>query len=273
MKKVFSKLSRSARRRWKVGIFLSVSLLVAVLLAKPAYRVFRDWRVEMNATQASEAFAAGNYSEARRLAMSVLRLKKDRHDMLVVLQRSMDELNDPGAVNISRILLDHPDATEDDRIRGFKNSCEALPFATAAGVWMAMGKEKANSPPYLELFTKRLIDQDLAAEAAELLLNRKDLGEEPELRLQVVRALLKLGTRELVMRAQFEISELMQDEGEFALPAYRLLSAVPPEAFRSGYFPELEEWVKRQEGATVDDQLLALIQHLQRLPGQTEAIA
>jgi hypothetical protein len=57
------------------------------------------------------------------------------------------------------------------------------------------------------------------------------------------------------------------------MPAYRLLAAGPPEALRSAYFPELEEWVKQQDGATVDDQLLAVSQRLQRFPKQKESIA
>lgn len=276
MKKIFSKLSRKWRKRIKIGGILSVFFFAAVLLAKPAYRVFRDWRVENNASEATEALAAGNYTVARRLAMSVLRLQDDRHDMLLVLQRSMDALNDPGAVNISRMLMAHPDATEEDHIRGFQVICSELPLATTAGIWMSMDPEKANSPPYLAAYTERLIDQDLPNEAARLLLNRMDLEREPELRLQAIRALITMGQSEQLERAQLEISEMMEEEGKWAISAFRLLAMVPAEQFRSAYFPELEEWVKRKEGATIDDQLLAVTQRFERLkefPGQAETIA
>jgi hypothetical protein len=273
MKKDSLKFSPKIRYLSRVGIVVAVCLLAAVLLAKPVYRVFRNWRVESNAAEAGEALAAGKFPEARRLAMSVLRLQENRHDMLKVLHCSMAALNDPGAADVSRMLMAHPDATEEDRVRGFQECCAELPIATVAGIWMAMGKEKAESSPYLTPFTRRLIDQDLLDAAAELLLNRRDLDREPELRLQAVRVMMKHGSAKLLERAQYEISEMMQDDGKLSMPAYRLLAAVPPEALRSAYFPELEKWVKQQDGATVDDQLFAVSQRLQRFPKQKESIA
>lgn len=255
-----------------VSLTVVLCLGLGALLARPAYRMVREWRIERNAENAALALAAGDYAEARRLAMSVLKLHRERHDMLVILQRSMEELKDPNAVNISRALMAHPDATEEDRIRGFRETCANMPIAVATRTWRALGEEKANSPAYLTPFVTRVIDQGLPREAARMLLTRNDLDLHPELRFQAVRVLLMADGGKYLDRAQFEISELMEVGGKLALPAFRLLAEVPPASFRSAYFPELEQWISEQEGATADDRLLALIQRRHRFPDQEEAI-
>lgn len=261
-----------SRRRWRIAILTILGLAVLGLLTKPSYRLFREWRIERNATGATEALAAGNLPEARRLALAVLRLKAERHDMLVVLQRAMEELDDPNAVGVSRVLMEHAQATEDDRIRGFRATCEGLPLATVTRTWQALGAEKANSPEYLAPYVTRLIDQGLPAEAARLLQFRNDLDLQPILRFQAVRLLFHDPKEEHLDRAQFEISELMENGGTLALPAFRLLSGVPLQQFRSAYFPELESWIAAWDGATTDDRLLALVQRLQRYPDQKPEI-
>jgi hypothetical protein len=270
---VFSKLRRSRHRfLWMASLTTVLCLGVGALLAKPAYRMLREWRIERNAENAATALAAGDYAEARRLAMSVLQLHNERHDMLVILQRSMEELKDPNAVNISRALMVHPEATEEDRIRGFRETCANMPIAVATRTWRALGEEKANSPAYLTPFVTRVIDQGLPGEAAKMLLTRNDVDQHPELRFQAVRVLLMADEGKYLDRAQFEISELMQEGGKLALPGFRLLAGVPPAQFRSAYFPELEPWVAAQEGATADDRLLALIQRRHRFPEQEAEI-
>jgi hypothetical protein len=273
MMQIFSKLRRSRHRGLLMATLTVVLCLgVGALLTKPAYRVFREWRIERNAKNAATALAAGDYAEARRLAMSVLRLHKERHDMLVILQRAMEKLNDPNAVNVSRALMVHPEATEEDHIRGFRETCANMPIAVATRTWRALDQEKANSPAYLTPFVTRVIDQGLPSEAAKMLLTRNDLDLHPELRFQGVRVLLMVNEGKFLDRAQFEISELMQEGGAMALPAFRLLSGVPPAMFRSAYFPDLEKWIAAQQEATADDRLLALIQKRQRFPEQDEEI-
>lgn len=260
---------RSRHRRLVVDYLILVLCLGAsLMLAKPAYRVFRDWRTGKIAENAAEALAAGDFAEARRLARTVLVTQSERHDMLVILQRSMEALNDPDAAHVSRMLMVHPEATEEDRIRGFRDTCSSMPIAMVTATWMALGEEKAYSPAYLLPFATRWIDQGLNDVDGPMLIERADLALEPELRLQAVRGLMKSNKDPSLRLAQSHIAELMADGGGTALPAFRLLAGVPLEKFRADGFPDLEGWILTQPEATVDDQLLALIQKRHRFPGQ-----
>ncbi|MEO0017154.1 MAG: hypothetical protein RLZZ522_437 [Verrucomicrobiota bacterium] len=260
------------RKKSTAVILAVVALAAAALLAKPAYRRAREWRIDQNANNATAALAAGNYTEARQLATAVLRLHDDRLDMLVVLQQAMEKLHDPAAVNIAKMLLSHPKTTAEERIHYFQMICTELPMASVVQTWQTMGVELANSPPYLAPLLTRLVDQGLLNEAARLLPARGETPMAPELRLQGARMLLKSNLKERRERGQLEIAELMEAGGDTALPAFRLLAEVRLPELRAGYFPEFEEWIRTQAGATLDDQLLALSQRRQRYPLQESQI-
>ena len=278
-------VSSEFRRRWYpllrcARFWADVSIILCIIiggvLAKPAYHAFRDWRIERIASDAVAALKNRNYTESRRLASAVLKLRKDRYDMLDVLHRSMVELHDPDAYYAANALMAHPAATEGDRIRGFTEACASLPLATVLGIWQAMDKERGNSPVYLIPLFERVIDQGLyvpAAASARLLLSRADVDKQPELRLQAVRILLGTGSPEDLKRAQSEITDIMRGNYKQALPAFRLLAGIPLAEFRSAYFQDLEAWISHQEYASTEDRLLALIQPLQRHPEQAAEIA
>ncbi len=268
------KRSRKENRRLVVNsMILVLCLLISAMLAKPAYLAFRQWRTEGMAKHAAEALATGDFEEAKRLANTVLVIDRERHDMLTILQRSMEELKEPDAVNLSRILMFHPEATEEDRIRGFEDTCATMPIASVTATWMAFGEKKAFSPPYLLPFVTRWFDQGLNDEDGPMLMYRTDIDLVPELHLQAVRGLMKSTKDPSLGKAQSHIAELMANGGDTALPAFRLLAGVPLEEFRDDVFPDLESWIQTQPEATTDDQLLALIQKRYRFPDQLNALA
>jgi hypothetical protein len=272
--KSIRKLWRSEYRPLVVDVLILVlCIFISAKLARPAYQAFREWRTEMIARDAAKALAAGDFAEAKRLAKTVLVTKRERHDMLTILLRSMEELKDPGAVDISRMLMVHPEATEEDRIRGFEDTCASMPIASVTSTWMALGEKKAFSPTYLLPFATRWFDQGLNDADGPLLMNRTDLALEPELHLQAVRGLMKSTSDPSLSNAQSHIAGLMAVGGDTALPAFRLLAGVPLEEFRDDAFPDLESWIQTQPEATTDDQLLALIQRRYRSPDQLNDLA
>jgi hypothetical protein len=255
------------------SLILVLCILISAMLAKPAYVAFRQWRTERMAEDAAEALAAGDFVEAKRLAGTVLVINRERHDMLTILQRSMEGLKDPGAVDISRMLMVHPEATEEDHIRGFEDTCASMPIASVTATWMALGEKKAFSPTYLLPFATRWFDQGLNDEDGPRLMNRTDLSLEPELHLQAVRGLMKSTSDPSLSNAQSHIAGLMAVGGDTALPAFRLLAGVPLEEFRDDAFPDLESWIQTQPEATTDDHLLALIQRRYRFPDRLNDLA
>jgi len=265
------------RPKWKIlliGLACLTALgIVGYMLAKPAYHKFRAWRIEQNAVSAQQALAAGRYDEARRLALSVVRLrKKDRHEMLVVLRESMDKLDDPRAVGIARSLMVVPGHTPEDRIKGFEMTCERLPTAVVFGTWSGLDKKERRDPAFLAPLVKRLIDQGLIGDAKNLLSKCYDIDRQPALLLERARLRLMSGNSANLDGAQFDIAAVMAMGGCHALPAFRMLAEVPWDKFRSGYFPELGEWIAKQKAATVSDRLIALIQEFSRFPQRASEI-
>ena len=250
----------------KYGIPVLLVLLLAAVVAKPVYRVFREWRVDRNVGEAREAFEKADYTEARRLAMSVLNIRKKDYEMLRLLQRSMLELGDPNGFDLAMSLMDHEQATEEDRLLGFQVSCRELPLPSVVQLWARQGNDLASTPEYLVPFVSRLIDDGETEQAGQLLLKRSDQYLEPELRFQTIRMLMESGRKEMMERGQFAISDIMFNDGDDRMEAFRLLSKVPVEDFRSGIFLDLDEWIRKQAGASVDDFLLAKHQELQRYP-------
>lgn len=260
------------RQITKITLVVLAIAIVVALAAKPSYQIFRDWRISSNANSAERAFDMGNYDKARRLALTVLKYRKDDYPMLKLLQRSMSKLRDPQATSLAIMLMHNPECSEEDRLLGITIACQKLPLASAAQLWISLGPERRQTPDYLLPFVTRLIDEGVLDQAAQLLLSRSELDTEPELHLQAMRMWLDSDEPAMQKRGQYAISNVMFNDADLQLEAFRLLSNTPPEKFQSGYFSELKDWISKQEEATVSDRLLAQIQELQRRPNDITEI-
>ena len=249
-----------------------VLLILGALAAKPVYRAFREWRVDRNVADAQVAFESEDYAEARRLALAVLNFRKQDYEMLRLLQRSMTELGDPRGFDLAMSLMRHEQATDEDRLLGFRLSCEEMPLSSVVQLWISLGNEVASAPEYILPFVTRLIDQNEIEQAASLLLSRSDRSLKEEMQFQSARMFIKAGGDGMLDRGQFEISDIIFNDGKYRLEAFRLLSDVPVERFDSGSFSELDAWIREQADATVDDYLLAKKQDLERYPDRQDEI-
>jgi hypothetical protein len=262
--------------KWKtilvgLGILLALGI-VGYILAKPVYHRFRSWKIDQNGVAAQKALAEGRYDDARRLALSVVRMKKGRYDMFKVLRVSMEKLDDPRAVGIARTLMVLPGHTREDRIDGFEMTCAKLPMALVFGTWGALTEEERKDPAFIAPLEERLIDQRLIGDAQKLLTFSSDIDQHPELLFQRARLNIASEDSEKLDNAQFDIAAVMRMGGAQALPAFRLLDKVPWDKFHSAYFPELGKWLSTQKDATVSDRLIALIQEFRRFPQRSVAI-
>lgn len=263
--------------RWRRALLVAGVLLLLALLslvsAKPAYRAFREWRIERNAVQARVALQEGRHEEARRLSMAVLRLRKERLDMLQVLRQAMEQLGDPAAPDVARIIMTHPDATEAQWREGFLQTCEHMPTAVVIGTWLQLGPSRQRDPGFSALMARRLIDQGLWQAASEVLRQSSDPGGIcDELRLQKARLWLATEGEDGALRGQAEIAGMLRDGGPGALEGFRLLATVPESLFRADTYPDLVAWLDGREGVTTGDRLLALRQAIRRYPSRAQEI-
>jgi hypothetical protein len=249
-------------------ILIALAGLIALLLASlfPAYQAFRKWDLKRGASLAKQALAAGDYSEARRRALELLRVNQNDDAMLLVLYTAMVAQNDPKAAEIAQHLARHVAGTLESRLDGFQKVCADLPLPRVFQSWLTLPAADRQLPGFLSAFVSRLIEQEMPKEADELLRQNPALPDDPELQGLQARSWLAMGTADESIQAQQKIAELMEQGGTTALPAFRLLAQVPQKQFRSGYFVEIAPWLAQQAAATPADHLLGRIQQLQRTP-------
>jgi hypothetical protein len=253
-----------------VGLaFLALLILAASI---PLYAGYRKWDLRRTERQAQESLAAGNFDEARQLAQVVLRAKQNDPAMLKVIHAAMVAQKDPGAADLARYLTRESSSDEASRLNGFRDICAELPLPSVFHSWLTLTDGDRKLAAYVKLFTTRLIQQAMPAEADQILQQYLQTWGDPELQLLQARAWLAKGTPGDLSRAQRQIAGLMEQAGCTGLAAFRLLSPVPLDQFRSGYFLEIAPWLEQQQGATAADKLLGHIQQLQRTPSEKSRI-
>jgi hypothetical protein len=258
------------KRRIMAGRAILVILLVAGSI--PLYAVYRKWDLRRTERQARQSLAAGKFGEARELAQEVLRAKQDDPAMLKVIHAAMVAQKDPGAAELARYLIRESSSDEASRLDGFRDVCAELPLPRVFHSWLTLPAADRNLAAYVKPFATRLIEQSMPEDADQILQQYLQASDDPELHLLQIRAWLATGTPGDLSRAQKKIAGLMDQGGTSGLAAFRLLSQVPLDQFRSGYFLEIAPWLEQQQGATAADKLLGHLQPLQRTPAEKPRI-
>ena len=262
------------RMKCKRRIMAGRAILVILLLAGsiPLYAVYRKWDLRRTERQAQQSLAAGKFGEARELAQEVLLAKQDDPAMLKVIHAAMVAQKDPRAAELARYLIRESSSDEASRLGGFRDVCAELPLPLVFHSWLTLPAADRKLAAYVKPFITRLIEQSMPEEADQILQQYLQASDDPELQLLQIRAWLAKGKPEDLGRAQKRIAGLMDQGGTTGLLALRLLSQVPLDQFRSGYFPEIAPWLERQQGATTADKLLGHLQPLQRPPAEKSRI-
>lgn len=244
-------------RLWIILWIAVGASVVAVLLARPAYRAFRSWRIASLSSQAEEALAAQDYREARRLALSALNMKKGMLEVLETLKVAMEELQDPRAIGIARAIMAHPDSPPERKLEGFRDTCEHLPLVYVIGTFAILADQQEPDPIYIQAFASRLIDDGLYEDAASLLLRRTDLDFHPQLFAEATRLSFVAGAPDLVRRGLTELGMYMRNRPQDALPAFRQLRHLGQRGWDPRFLPDLDTWLDSVEGVQASDRLIA----------------
>lgn len=151
-------------------IVAAVLGVLGVLVGKPAYQVFKDWRLERNLAAAKVAVTEERMDEARDLSLTVLRAGDPRIDTFRVLEKSMGALRDPLHGEISRALMAHPDSSDEDRLNGFVGVARESPMGVVGQAWTLLPVSCQQKPSFALAFADRLIAGQRFSEAAVVLL-------------------------------------------------------------------------------------------------------
>lgn len=263
-------LKRRRKRRIQIGLLVLLGFVLACVW--PAYLGIRKWNLWWGEQVAREALVAGDFSEARRRAQLILREDPTNFDMLRILHAAMVAQKDPKSSELVSALARDPTGTPESRLNGFREVCASRPLPSVFRNWLTLPDGDRKLPGFLKEFVTRLIEQGMPGEAEELLRQSPETSRNPELQLLQARCWLGKGTAADILRAQEKIADLMDDGGPAGLSAFRLLSQIPLDQFRSGYFMEIGPWLEQQPEVTPADLLLGRIQQLDRFPAEKSRI-
>ena len=163
----------------RAGLWLVVIAGIAAVAGRPAYREFKVWRAKTHLENARQALDAGRPAEAREYTFAAIALSPQNFTAIPLLAESMEALNDPRAADIARILLGHPEASDTDRLMGFRIMAEDAPLATVGAAWHFLGPDRQNQAEFRIAFVRRLIEQTQFQEAAMLLQEGGTRGQSP----------------------------------------------------------------------------------------------
>ncbi|MGE9270454.1 MAG: hypothetical protein ACQKBU_06595, partial [Verrucomicrobiales bacterium] len=248
----------------KKTIILIILVIAAFFGAKPGYRFFREWRIERNASAARDAFDAKDYSDARSLALAVLNSRPNQFDMIKILHRSLEELNSEDTPSAAIAVMKHPKASPAEKLDAFQSATHNAPTAFMIRLWLQLDPEVAASVEYLDLIIERLLSEGDVGRAAQLIAAATTTTVNPDILMLAIKTAVRSGRPEVVEIGQNAISEMISRDDPRALEAFRFLRFISPQHFRSGYFPDLQQWISSQDQATVADQLIGLRQEVYR---------
>ena len=175
-------------------------LLAAVLLGavglfavKPAYRVFRAWRLERNLVAAQAAVEEVRMDEARDLSLTVLRAGDPRIEAFRILEKSTASLRDPRHGDIARALMFHPEGSDEDRLKGFRGIVVEAPLGMLGQVWGSLPAGCQRDARFATVFADRLLAERRFNEAASVLLGVAEAARGQEVEQRLARVLIGSG--------------------------------------------------------------------------------
>jgi hypothetical protein len=222
-------------------IFLS---LIGFFGIRPGYKSFKVWRVNQNLAAAKVASSEVRMSDARDLSLTVLQAGDPRIDAFRVLEKSMESLRDPRHADIARALIQHPQSTDEDRLKGFSVLVREVPLALVGQAWAGLPSECRNQIGFTVLFADRLIDDRKYSEAVSILLSIQDTAKSDSVRQRLAKILVLSEKRQGLEEAQRKISEnvvLPQADLNRWLDVFEL---IPPLALDSELLAPLREVLK-----------------------------
>lgn len=240
--------------------FLAVAVVLAAMgmtLLRPAYRVFKSWRLERNLAAAQVAVEEVRMDEARDLSLTVLRAGDPRIEAFRILEKSMDSLRDPRHADIARALISHPEGSDVDRLKGFRGMVADVPLGLLGQGWSSLPESCKTNPEFAILFADRLGEDRRFSEAASVLLGVPEKVRTAGTEQGLIRILIRSGKREGYDEAQRRMAALWPVTAEGLAGWLDLLEEIPPLSLRPEYLVRVKSALE-SPGTTEDPARVAL---------------
>jgi hypothetical protein len=210
--------------------FVMLLLLAAglgLLAVKPAYRVFKSWRVARNLVAAQKAVEDVRMEDARDLSLTVLRAGDSCIEAFRILEKSTASLRDPRHRDIARALMVHPGGSDEDRLNGFRGIAPNSPLGLLGQAWNTLPTECQSDPRFAFVFADRLIQARHLSEAASVLLAVPAAARTPALDRRLIQILIGSAKRDGYDEAQRLIAQSFPSDDSAISEWLDLLESIP----------------------------------------------
>ncbi|MEI7954231.1 MAG: hypothetical protein WCJ66_03585 [Verrucomicrobiota bacterium] len=211
-------------------VIMSAALAgMALLVTKPGYHRFRAWMTQRNLVAARKAIAELRMDDARNLSLSVLHAGDSRLEAYQILEKATAALRNPMHGDIARVLMAHPQSTDEDRINGFRGVASEVALGLVGQTWRSLPIERQHDRRFALIFAERLIAERRFGEAASVLLAVPEAERGSPVQQRLVQLLISSGKREGYDEAQRMIAEQMpRDDSPTNIGGWlALLEAIP----------------------------------------------
>jgi len=245
-------------RRKKIAAWSIAALLAAGLSARPAYRAFREHRINQNLQAANSAALQGDWSAARDSARSVLLARQD-FQAYRIWTRALGKLGSPTTYMAVAELFTDSRATREDLLEALEVMALQAPQAVALSAYASLPLPFRDQAPFRAALVPLLIQRGQLKLAENCLREVAQPTDEPKVRLALLRVLCNQPDSSRVAEARQIFADLVAAKADTeALAALLLLGDVPDGLADGGPLPDLEAWLKNQPQATAMHHLLGL---------------
>lgn len=266
---------RKELRRWRLKIAAILLMIFAVVgfSAKPAYRIFRDSRINRNLEEAKVAARLEDWGKTRDRARSVLLARPGDFEAFRLWTKALGKMGEPRTYMAAAQLFTSPKASQQDRIDALEIMALQAPQAVALGAYASLPEELRNQASFRAAITPLLVQRREFDVAEKGLREASDGADYPKAQLELIRSLCGRPTSEHVAESRKIFATLIaKNASEEALAALLILGEAPKGLAPGEPLPDLQRWVEMQPKAQTLHHLLALHPALEAMPETADTL-
>ncbi|MCX6868826.1 MAG: hypothetical protein NTV46_22010 [Verrucomicrobia bacterium] len=254
-------------RRRKIAASVIAVLAVLGLSAKPAYRVFREYMINQNLAAAEAAARLEDWGTARNKARSVLLARPQDFAAYRIWTRALARMGEPRTYMAVAQLFTDPRATREDRLEALQVMALQAPHAVALSAYASLPDELRDQAPFRAAITPLLVLRGEIDIAEQGLREVAQQGDDPKVRLELLRALCGRPETARVAEARRIFADLIAAGADAEAMAALLILGETPGGLAPGEpLPDLPKWLKDQPKATALHHLIGMHPTLEALP-------
>jgi len=259
-------LRRLDVRRLVIRAGIVALVIVLGFAAKPAYRVFREYRINQNLDAAKTAARHEDWSAARDNARSVLIARQD-FEAYRIWARALGKLGAPSTYMAAAELFTDSRSTREDLLEALQVMALQAPQAVALSAYSSLPEPFRNQADFRAALVPLLLQRGQIDLAEKCLREVAQPTDGPKVKLELLRALCSRPQPERVAEARRIFADLIVAKADDeALAALLILGDVPGGLADGEPLPDLPLWLKNQPKATTLHHLLGLHPALKSRP-------